>query len=328
MWPAEYGGRGCSLREGLIIDEEYQRAGGPPRLAENGRVLLAPTIMSFGTDAQKAKYLSAIASGEMIWAQSWSEPGAGSDLASLSSTAVADENGWRLRGQKIWSSFAHVADRGFGLFRTGSREDRHRGLTYFLFDLKAEGVTVRPIPRWDGISTFAEIFLDDVYVPAEDVLGPVGSGWQVAMATTGPERGFMLRGPGRFLADAARLVGLAKSAGFSPTSATAERAVAAMLDAEAYQLRTLATIAKTEDGVEIGAESSYDKLFWTDLFRRIAALGLELANPAPSGWNLDPEQNHWLDRYIDSFSATIWGGTNEIQHNILAQRVLDLPRST
>jgi len=326
-WPSQYGGRDASLIDWMIFEEEYHRVRAPYRVSQNGISLLAPTIFHFGTAEQKAEHLIAIARGDVIWAQAWSEPGSGSDLASLTSRARPDGDGFRLTGQKIWSSHAKHADRAFGLFRMGERSDRYRNLTYFLIDLRAEGVTVRAIPRLDGQSGFAEIFFDDVYVPATDVLGEVGQGWQVAMATTGSERGFALRSPGRFLSAVRRLVASAAAAGEQWDTVFAERVTAAYLDSEAYNLHILAIAAKLGAGRSTGAESSYDKLYWSELDVRIAELGFELRQALPvSEAGARDELADWLNAYITALPGTIWGGTSEIQHNIVAQRVLGLPR--
>jgi hypothetical protein len=207
-WPVEYGGRAAPPLHALLFDEEYHAAGAPVRIGQNGLFLLAPTLLAHGTAEQCARVLPPMARGDEVWAQAWSEPSAGSDLASIRSRAVRRDGGWVLSGQKTWSSRAVVADRAFGLFRSHSGESRHHGLTYLMFDLRAPGVTVRPIRQLDGTAGFAEIFLDDVFVPDRDVIGTPGDGWRVAMSTAGHERGLSLRGPGRFTAAAARLVQL------------------------------------------------------------------------------------------------------------------------
>jgi alkylation response protein AidB-like acyl-CoA dehydrogenase len=212
-WPEEFGGREASLVEWVIFEEEYYRAGAPGRVSQNGIFLLAPIIFDHGTPEQQDRFLPTMATGEKIWAQAWSEPEAGSDLASLRSTARRVVGGWRLNGQKTWSSRASFAQMGFGLFRTDPEAERHHGLTYFCFPLDTEGVTVRPIAQLDGEAGFAEIFFDDVFVPDEDVLGEPGDGWRVAMSTAGNERGLSLRSPGRFCATADRLVALWRSQG-------------------------------------------------------------------------------------------------------------------
>ncbi|MDT4919183.1 MAG: hypothetical protein QOI15_85, partial [Pseudonocardiales bacterium] len=194
-WPAEFGGRDASLIEWVVFEEEYFRAQAPLRVSQNGIFLLAPTLFAHATPEQLQRVLPPMARADEIWAQAWSEPEAGSDLAGIKSRAVRADGGWTLSGQKTWSTRATYADRGFGLFRTDPETERHRGLTYFMFDLRADGVTVRGIPQLDGGPGFAEIFLDDVFVPDEDVIGGVGDGWKVAMSTASNERGLSLRSP-------------------------------------------------------------------------------------------------------------------------------------
>ena len=186
-WPEEYGGRGADYIHWLIFEEEYYRAGAPGRVNQNGIFLLGPTIMEVGTDEQKTRFLPTMASSEIVWAQAWSEPNAGSDLAAIRSTGVLSDDGreWVLNGQKIWASRAVWADWCFGIFRTDPEAERHRGLTFVLVPLDSPGVTVRPIAQLDGDTGFAEIFFDDVRVPVENTLGEVNQGWRVAMATAG-----------------------------------------------------------------------------------------------------------------------------------------------
>ena len=315
-WPEEYGGRGASLIEWLVFEEEYWRAGGPPRVSQNGIFLLAPTLFAYGTDDQRARFLPPMARADEVWAQAWSEPGAGSDLAALRSKATRDEQagGWRLSGQKTWSSRAAWADWGFGLFRSDPELDRHRGLTYFLFPLSADGVTVRPIRQLDGETGFAEIFLDDVLVADDQVLGEVGKGWSVAMATTSSERGLSLRSPGRFMASVDRLIDLA--GGVSD-----DDVVEAWLDAEAYRLYTWNAATRLVDGDELGASSSLMKLFWSELDVRLHETALRLLGERA------PVASPWLDGFLFSLSGPIYAGTNEIQRDLVAERVLGMPRS-
>lgn len=196
-WPEAYGGRDASLWQWLVFEDEYHRAGAPARVTQNGIFLLAPTVFAFGTQEQQRRILPRMAAAQDLWAQGWSEPGAGSDLAGIRSRAVRDEGagGWRLTGQKTWTTRGAFCTHLFGLFRTDPEAERHRGLTYFLVPLDAPGVTVRGFERLDGDEGFAEVFLDDVLVSDGDVLGGVGEGWRVAMATTGSERGLTLRSP-------------------------------------------------------------------------------------------------------------------------------------
>jgi alkylation response protein AidB-like acyl-CoA dehydrogenase len=264
---------------------------------------------------------------DQIWAQGWSEPGAGSDLAALRSRAVKVDGGWRLSGQKTWSTRAAFADWMFGLFRSDPDSSRHHGLTYLLFPLSAPGVTVRPIRQLDGEPGFAEVFLDDVFVPDDQVLGEVGQGWSVAMATTTSERGLTLRSPGRFTATANRLVELYRQTA-DTAPAAAERAtedvVDAWLDADAYRLYVLGTALRALDGQPIGAESSANKLFWSQLDIRIHETALALLGDRAT--LTAGESANWLDGYLFSLAGPIYAGTNEIQRNLVGERVLGLPR--
>lgn len=327
-WPAKYGGRDAGLLEWLVFEEEYWAAGAPVRVSQNGIFLLAPTIFEYGTQAQKDRFLAPMACADEVWAQGWSEPGAGSDLASLRSRADKVDGGWKLNGQKTWSTRAAFADWTFGLFRSDPASERHRGLTYYLLPLSAQGVTVRPIRQLDGEPGFAEVFFDDVFVPDEHVLGGVGEGWKVAMSTTTSERGLTLRSPGRFMASSNRLVDLyAEIAESDPAAAAASRAdvVQAWMDADAYRLYVLGTALKALDGQSIGAESSANKLFWSVLDVEIHQTALALLGERAT-LDADPLAGPWLDGYEFSLAGPIYAGTNEVQRNVVAERVLGLPR--
>jgi alkylation response protein AidB-like acyl-CoA dehydrogenase len=326
-WPAEFGGREASLVEWVIFEEEYYRAGAPGRVSQNGIFLLAPIIFDHGTPEQQARFLPAMGTGETIWAQAWSEPEAGSDLASLRSTATRVDGpssgsggpGWKLNGQKTWSSRASYAHWGFGLFRSDPTAERHHGLTYFLFPLDAPGVTVRPIAQLDGDAGFAELFFDDVFVPDSDVLGAPGDGWRVAMSTAGNERGLSLRSPGRFCAAADRLVGLYRHAESVPDGAATD-VVDAWIKAQAYRLYTWGTVTRLADGGEMGAAGSVNKVFWSELDISLHETALDLLGA-------DAEvESRWTDGHLFSLSGPIYAGTNEIQRNIIAERILCLPR--
>ncbi|MGZ6965180.1 MAG: acyl-CoA dehydrogenase family protein [Acidimicrobiia bacterium] len=327
-WPEAYGGREASLWEWLIFEEEYYRAAAPQRVTQNGIFLLAPTLFEFGTPQQRDRFLPPMASGDETWCQGWSEPDAGSDLAAISSRAVRDEaaGGWRLSGQKTWTTRGAFCTHLFGLFRTDPDAQRHHGLTYFLVPLDTPGVTVRGFGRLDGDEGFAEVFLDDVFVPDRDVLGGVNKGWDVAMATTGSERGLTLRSPGRFLASVGRLLELADDVGLGDGSGNDDPAlrhdiVDAYIDAEAYQLQTLGTVTRISDGESIGAESSLTKIFWSDLDIRLHETALRLL-----GSIAELEDNGWMKGYQFALSGPIYAGTNEIQRNVVAERLLGLPR--
>ncbi|GAA2142458.1 acyl-CoA dehydrogenase family protein [Actinomadura napierensis] len=318
-WPEEYGGRGVSLLQWLVFEEEYYAANAPGRVSQNGINLLAPTLLKHGTPEQLARILPPMAAGEVIWAQAWSEPGAGSDLAALRSTATRADGGWLLDGQKTWSSRAAFADRGFGLFRSDPESSRHKGLTYLMFPLDAEGVTVRPIGRLDGKPAFAELFLDRVFVPDEDVIGAPGDGWRVAMSTAGNERGLTLRSPGRFTAATERLVELWKERADPADTALRDRVADAWIRSRAYRLKGFETISRDDD---IGAESSLNKIFWSELDVALHETALDLLGP---DGELDSD---WLEGYVFSLAGPIYAGTNEIQRNVIAERLLGLPRGS
>ncbi len=341
-WPEEYGGRGVGLLEWLIFEEEYYRAGAPTRVGQNGIFLLAPTLFEFGTPEQKARYLPAMASGEEIWCQGWSEPDAGSDLAAIRSRAVftpdtrgtgTDDTGggtWMLNGQKTWCSRGAFADWIFGLFRSDPEAERHRGLTYFLVPMDSPGVTVRPIAQLDGETGFAEVFFEDVVVPATQVLGGVGEGWKVAMATAGSERGLSLRSPARYTEAAARLVELYRlRAEADPVGAArhADDVARAVIDAEAYRLQTYWTVTRVLDGAGVGPESSMNKLFWSETDLAIHETALALLGAEAERLADDSRPPPWLDGFLFALAGPIYAGTNEIQRNVVAERVLGLPRA-
>jgi alkylation response protein AidB-like acyl-CoA dehydrogenase len=333
-WPTAYGGRGADIVRWLVFEEEYYAAGAPGRVSQNGISLLAPTLFDHGTEEQRARVLPSMATGEVIWAQAWSEPEAGSDLASLTSRAVRTDGGWLLSGQKTWSSRAAFADRAFGLFRgepdTPPRSaslaravppSPHQGLTYLMFDLRAPGVTVRPIGRLDGRPAFAELFLDEVFVPDEDVIGEPGRGWRVAMSTAGNERGLTLRSPGRFLAAADRLADLWRTRADPSDTALRDRVADAVIGARAYQLFTYANASRFLDGETIGPESSLNKVFWSEYDIALHETALDLLGPEGELADTD-----WSEGYVFSLAGPIYAGTNEIQRDIIAERLLGLPK--
>ena len=328
-WPREYGGRGANLLEWLIFEEEYYRARAPRRINQNGVFLLGPTIMEYGTPEQRARFLPKIASSEEVWAQGWSEPNAGSDMAAISSTARRDGDHYVLKGQKTWASRGAFADWLFGMFRTDPNSERHDGLTFLLVPLRTPGVTVRPIAQLSGETGFAEVFFDDARVPVANTLGEEGQGWSVAMSTAGFERGLMLRSPARFQDTAARLVRLLRDNALNVEEALRDEVVRCWISAEAYALETYRTVSRLLAGGKIGAESSLNKIFWSELDIRMHELALEILGDRS---DLLPEApgaqgvGDWLDAYLFALSGPIYAGTNEIQRNIIAERILGMPR--
>jgi len=321
-WPEEFGGRGLDLIRWLIFEEEYYRAGAPTRVNQNGIFLLGPTMMEFGTSEQKAKYLPSMAAGDIVWAQAWSEPGAGSDLAGVRSTCAREGDHYVLNGQKIWSSRAVFADWAFGLFREPGSE-RHKGMSLILFPLDAAGVTRRAIKRMDGEMVFAEIFLDNVRVPVADRLGGEGEGWKVCMATAGFERGLLLRSPARYQAAAQRLIALWHDRRDSLPASVGERVARAWMDAAAYALAIYAMCSRLEAGGTIGPESSTNKIFWSELDMALHQTALDILGPEAE---LAGRLDGWLDGWLFALAGPIYAGSNEIQRNIIAERMLGLPR--
>lgn len=321
-WPEEYGGRDASLLEWVLFEQEYYAAGAPGRVSQNGIFLLAPTLFEHGTPEQLDRIMPRMARGEDIWAQAWSEPEAGSDLAGIRSTARRTTGGWLLSGQKTWSSRAAYADWAFGLFRSDPEAERHKGLTYVMFPLSADGVAVRPIPQLDGEPGFAEIFLDEVFVPDRDVIGAPGEGWRVAMSTSSNERGLSLRSPGRFSATSQRLIDLWLDAGDDANTGQRDAVVDAWIGSEAYRLHTFGTVTRLNEGGKLGAESSITKVFWSELDIAMHETALEVLGASAE------RSGSWTDGYLFSLSGPIYAGTNEIQRNIIAERLLGLPRGS
>lgn len=328
-WPQEYGGRDAPLLHWVIFEEEYYRSGAPGRVSQNGIFLLAPTLFEHASKAQLDRIMPRMARADDIWGQAWSEPESGSDLASLRSTATRTEGGWLLNGQKTWSSRSSYADWAFGLFRSDKDAQRHRGITYFMFDLRSPGVTVRPIAQLDGEPGFAELFLENVFVPDDSdnpaesgVIGEAGNGWRVAMSTAANERGLSLRAPGRFLAATDRLVDLWKrNRADVPAAADVDRRVAdAWIGSRAYELSTYQTVSRLAAGGQLGMESSINKVFWSqwDIAAHETALDLQGADAEIA--------DAWTGGYLFSLSGPIYAGTNEIQRNVIAERLLGLPR--
>ena len=322
-WPEEYGGRGLSLQDWLIFEEEYWAAGAPGRVNQNGLFLLGPTLMDFGTPEQKARYLPAMASGEEVWCQGWSEPNAGSDMAAIRTKAIRDGDEWVITGQKTWCSRGVWADWMFGLFRSDpGAEKPHQGLTMIVLPMNTPGVDARPIAQIDGETGFAEVFFDEARVPVANTLGEEGGGWNVAMTTAGFERGLLLRPPGRFVQTARRLQSKFESCG-RPVE-FAERVARAQIAARQYRLYVWWTAARVGKGAKIGPESSVNKIAWSQMDIQMHQTAVDLMGLY--GITDEGDAQRWIDGYYFSLAGPIYAGTNEIQRNILGERVLGLPR--
>jgi alkylation response protein AidB-like acyl-CoA dehydrogenase len=324
-WPEEYGGAGAPYSYQAIFLEESARAEAPQHIGVIGLGMAGPTIIAFGTEEQKARYLPKILSAEEIWCQGFSEPGAGSDLASVRTTAVPHDGGFLVNGQKVWSSFAHLADWCILVTRSDPESQRHAGLTYLLVDMHSPGVEVRPLRQITGESEFNEIFFSDVQVPAENVLGEVGEGWAVAMTTLLHERGtlgFALTG----ILDVSvrKLLALTREKGVNDPLLL-DRVAQEWIELQALKLtnyRALTALMKT--GIP-GPEGSVSKLHWSESNQRLTKLALEiLGEDAQVASNGDGD---WRYQQLRSRGNTIEAGTSEILRNIIAERVLGLPRS-
>lgn len=324
-WPTAYGGMGLSFHQQVLYQEELERIGAA-RVIDLGEVQLGPTLMLHGSEAQKATYLPAILSGEHIWCQGYSEPGAGSDLAALATVAERDGDHLRVTGQKIWTTHANEATHMFALVRTARRERKQDGITFLLIDMNAPGVTVRPINNLAGEDEFCEVFLDDVLVPVSDVVGEIDAGWTVAKSLLGYER-VWIGNPalaGQALALSRRLIE-ATDADLGLRDRYAECAT------DLHDLRALysQTCARISEGREPGPEVSMLKVLSSELLQRIAELNLELGGVTAV---LDGQQTiggvsvdlSW--QYFMSRPQAIFAGTNEIQRNVLAKAVLELGR--
>ena len=330
-WPEAYGGRDVGLVEWLIFEEEYYRSGAPGRVNNNGISLLGPTLFAFGTEAQKNRFLPRMASGEEIWAQGWSEPNAGSDLAAIATRGIRDGEWFVLDGQKTWCSRGAWADWLFCIVRTDPSAERHRGLSYLLVPADSEGLDRRPVGRLDGEPAFAELFFDQCRVHESNLLGAEGQGWNVAMATTSSERGLNLRAPGRFLAAADRLADLYRElvGDGSTDSDLVDEVVRAWAGARAYRWHTYATAARLASGGDLGSASSMMKVFWSELDVELHATALRLLGDRAelvAGAPAAVDGGSWMSGYLFALSGPIYAGTNEIQRNIIAERVLGLPR--
>ena len=326
-WPKDLGGRGCDLIDWLIFEEEYAAANAPFRVNQNGILLLGPTLMEFGTPEQKARFLPRMARCDDMWAQGWSEPNAGSDMAAISSRATRDGDHYVLTGQKTWSTRALFANWLFGLFRSDPNSSRHHGLSYMMVPLDTPGITIRPIQALNGKQAFAEVFFDDVRIPADNLLGEEGQGWNVAMATAGFERGLLLRSPARYQRTAQRLLELYRKhqASADRDPSIREAVVRAWMGAEAYNLASYHTVSRVQHGARIGAEASTNKIFWSELDLEMHETAMRILGPRAELCD-DPESSEWLEGFLFAQAGSIYAGSNEIQRNIIAERMLGLPK--
>ena len=328
-WPEQFGGRNATLAEQVIFAEEYARAGAPGRIGHMGIELAGPTILTFGTPAQQARFLPPIARGEELWCQGYSEPNAGSDLANVRTRAAMSEGGteWVLNGQKIWTSFAQFADWAFVVCRTEEGSRAHRGLSYLLVPMHQPGITVRPIRQMTGEAEFNETFFADARTAVDNVVGAVGDGWRVAMGTLAFERGVSTLGQQMsFRSELRAIVEAAKASGMLADPGIRQRLAHAHIGLKLMRYSALRMLSGAEAG-RLSNEAYTYKLFWAAWRKKLGELALDVLGPrgevaAGSAYEWDTLPHIFLTSRAD----TIYGGTSQIQRNIIAERALGLPR--
>jgi acyl-CoA dehydrogenase len=324
-WPVAHGGRGASVAQQVIFHEEYARADAPHGVNHFGEELIGPTLIAFGTPEQQVRFLPKIKNLDELWCQGYSEPGAGSDLAGVSTSARLVDGQWSVTGQKVWTSLAHVADWCFVVARTEPGSLRHKGLSYLLVPMRQPGVEVRPIRQLTGTSEFNEVFFDDARTDESMVVGDVGDGWRIAMGTLGFERGVATLGQQvGFRRELDALIALAKRNGAFADPIVREKLTRSWLGLEVMRAHAQRTLAGVTTGAP-GTESSVAKLLWAHWHRDLGELAMEVAG-APSMIEGVDGLDDWQRLYLFTRADTIYGGSDEIQRNIIAERTLGLPR--
>jgi len=327
-WPTDHGGRSATIMQQVLFNEEYARLGGPGRLGHIGETLAGPTILAFGTDEQKARFLPAIQRGEAIWCQGYSEPNAGSDLANVQTRAQLVDGKWRVTGQKTWTSHAHISDWCFVLCRTGGDPaSRHKGLSYLLVSMHQPGIEIRPIRQMTGTSEFNEVFFDGAVAEADAVVGGVGEGWRVAMATLGFERGASTLGQQlAFENELREIVALANRTGAASDPSIRQRIAQAWVGLRVMRLNALRMLSNAEGG-DLPREALVSKLYWATWHRDLGKLAMDVLGPEAELIEAAPYELTALQRlFLFSRSDTIYAGSNQIQRNIIGERGLGLPR--
>ena len=320
-WPVEHGGRGLSVAHRVAFYEEYAKADAPDKVNHLGEELVGPTLIAFGTAAQQERFLPAIRDVTELWCQGYSEPGAGSDLANVATSAVLDGDHWIINGQKVWTSLAHWSQWCFVLARSEKGSKRHSGLAYLLVPLDQPGVEIRPIVQLTGDSEFNEVFFTDARTDADLVVGDPGDGWRVAMGTLQFERGVSTLGQQiRYARELSGLVELAKNSGSIDDPLIRERLTRAWAGLQAMRSFAMATMDEERPG-----QDSVSKLLWANWHRDLGELAMAIKGK--SAMVLDnAEFDEWQRLFLFSRADTIYGGSNEVQRNIIAERVLGLPR--
>jgi alkylation response protein AidB-like acyl-CoA dehydrogenase len=326
-WPAEYGGRGATLAQQVIFHEEYARSGAPARVGYVGEELLGPTLIAHGTAGQRQRFLPAIAAVRELWCQGYSEPGAGSDLAAVATTAALDGREWVITGQKVWTSLAHVADWCFVLARTQAGSRRTAGLSYLLVPMRQPGVTVRPIRQLTGTSEFNEVFFDGARTARDMVVGAAGDGWRIAQATLAVERGAATLGQQvGFRRELDRLIELARRTGAAADPLLRDKLARAWIGLEVMRAHALAVLSGPA-GAGAGAGAPVLKLLWSRWHQELGELAMDvLGAPSMVARGAPYDLDDWQRLFLFSRADTIYGGSDEIQRGIIAERALGLPR--
>ncbi len=328
-WPERYGGRGSGAVENFVVQEELSRARAPELAGRIGVNLVGPTLLAHGTDDQKQRWLPRILPADDVWCQLFSEPGAGSDLASLSTRATQVDGGWLVTGQKVWTSYAQFADWGICLARTNPDVKPQAGISYLVVDMRAPGVEVRPLRQITDESDFNEVFLTDVFVPDDQVVGAVDDGWRVANSTLSHERGVNARQMVIHLQLLEELLRLAESSGAFDDAHLAPRLAQAFVEVKLFQLLNGRTLSRLAKGREPGPEASTMKLYWSEMTKRLHDLVLDVLGDSAPLWRHaegNPGDGRWQRSWLYYQAFTVAGGTSEIQRNIIGERVLGLPR--
>ena len=328
-WPQEYGGRGAGPIEHYIVTEELARARAPELVGRIGVNLVGPTLLAHGTDEQKARWLPHILDASEIWCQLFSEPGAGSDLASLATRAVPVDGGWRLEGQKVWTSYAQFADWGVCLARTDPDAPKRKGISYLVVDMRDPGVEVRPLRQITDESEFNEVFFDGAFVPRDRLIGPENEGWRVASSTLTHERGVNPRQLVIHSQLLDELWRLAHERGALDDPRIAADLAQAFVELRIFQLHNWRSITRTARGEDPGPQGSINKLWWSEMSKRMHETVLDVLGPAAPLWrgaSDNPGDGAWQRSWLYYQASSIWAGTNEIQRNLIGERTLGLPR--
>lgn len=329
-WPEAHGGRGATIEQQVIFNEEYARAGGPGRMGHIGETLTGPTLIAFGSEEQKARYLPGILRGEDFWCQGYSEPNAGSDLANVKTKAVFDEASqqWRITGQKVWTSLAHESQYCFVIARTDPESVGHKGLGFFLMTLDQPGVEIRPIQQLTGTSEFNEVFFDEAVCDAADIVGAPGDGWKVAMGLLGFERGVSTLGQQMlFQNEFDDIIRIARENGAAKDPVIRQRIADAHVGLRIMRFNSMRMLSGGGDDGTLQKEAMIYKLYWATWHRNLGKLAMDVLGAESEIIEEGPYQlNRLQSMYLFTRSDTIYGGTNQIQRNIIAERALGMPR--